>query len=133
MKIDGRCHCGFVAYEAEIDAEKAEICHCTDCQVLGGSAFRTIAPVEKDRFKLLSGQPTVYVKKAESGNQRVQMFCPQCGTPIWSSALGGGPPLYVRVATARQRDAIPPKAQYWARSAQPWLADLGSLPRFETQ
>jgi hypothetical protein len=31
------------------------------------------------------------------------MFCPECGTPILSSAVEGGPPHYVRIATARQR------------------------------
>jgi hypothetical protein len=61
------------------------------------------------------------------------MFCPECGTPIFSSAAGGGQPVYIRVATARQRDELPPQTQYWARSAQPWLADLGSLPKFEKQ
>jgi hypothetical protein len=25
MKIDGRCHCGYVSYEAEIDPEKVMI------------------------------------------------------------------------------------------------------------
>jgi hypothetical protein len=129
MKIDGRCHCGFLAYEAEVDPEKVQICHCTDCQILAGSAFRTVAPVEKNSFELLSGQPTVYVKTADSRARRAQMFCPNCGTPIWSSAADGGPPLYVRVATARQRDALPPKSQNWAHRAQPWLAGLGSLPR----
>jgi hypothetical protein len=39
MKIDGRCHCGYITYEAEIDPEKVMICHCADCQTLSGSAF----------------------------------------------------------------------------------------------
>jgi hypothetical protein len=43
MKIDGRCHCGYITYQAEIDPEKVMICHCTDCQTLSGSAFRTVA------------------------------------------------------------------------------------------
>ncbi len=38
MQIDGQCHCGHVAYEAEIDPEQVGICHCTDCQALTGSA-----------------------------------------------------------------------------------------------
>jgi len=132
MKIDGRCHCGFIAYEAEVDPEKVEICHCTDCQVLSGSAFRTLAPVTGE-FKLLSGHPKSYIKTAESGNKRAQVFCPECGTPIFSSAAEGGPPVYVRVATARQRDQLPPKIQYWFASAQHWLADLNSLPKIEKQ
>jgi hypothetical protein len=57
MKIDGRCHCGFITYEAEIDLEKVMLCHCTDCQMLSGSAFRTVAHTREGGFRLLSGEP----------------------------------------------------------------------------
>jgi hypothetical protein len=40
MHIDGQCHCGRVAYQAEIDPERVSICHCTDCQTLTGSPYR---------------------------------------------------------------------------------------------
>ena len=76
MKIDGRCHCSYITYEAEVDPEKVIICHCADCQTMSGSAFRTIAFVQDDTFKLLSGELKVYVKAAESGSRRGQAFCP---------------------------------------------------------
>ena len=82
MKIDGACHCGLITYEAEIDPEKVEVCHCTDCQSFSGSAFRVGVPVPADKFSL-SGEPTVYVKTTESGARRVQAFCPRCGSPIY--------------------------------------------------
>ncbi|HKG01336.1 MAG TPA: GFA family protein [Xanthobacteraceae bacterium] len=134
MKIDGRCHCGYISYEAEIDPEKIVICHCTDCQILSGSAFRTVALTGENTFKLLSGEPKVYVKTTESGAKRQQSFCPECGTPIYSSTVGYGPKVYgVRVGTARQRDELVPKTQLWFRSSQRWLADLGSVRKIETQ
>ncbi len=43
MRIDGQCHCGGITYEAEVDPATARICHCTDCQVLSGTAFRTVS------------------------------------------------------------------------------------------
>ena len=55
MKIDGRCHCGYITFEAEADPDKAGICHCTDCQSLSGSAFRTFLLVTDDTFRILSG------------------------------------------------------------------------------
>jgi hypothetical protein len=134
MKIDGRCHCGFISYEAEIDPEKVVICHCTDCQTLSGSAFRTVALTRENAFRLLSGEPKIYIKTSESGAQRVQSFCPGCGTPIYSGTIGDGPKVYgVRVGTARQRDQLVPKVQLWCRSSQRWLADLGAARRIETQ
>jgi hypothetical protein len=33
MKVDGRCHCGYVSFEAEADPETTTICNCTDCQL----------------------------------------------------------------------------------------------------
>ena len=102
MKIDGACHCGNITYEAEIDPEKVGICHCTDCQMLSGSAFRTVVLIPEDNFTL-SGHPKVYVKIAESGAKRAQAFCPECGSPIYATSVGDGPKVYnVRVGTARQ-------------------------------
>jgi hypothetical protein len=101
MKIDGGCHCGYITYEAEVDPEKTTICHCTDCQHLSGSAFRTVVRVAGDTFKIIAGEPTIYVKTAESGARRVQGFCPRCGTPIYSTAEGDDPKLYsIRVSYA---------------------------------
>ena len=86
MKIDGRCHCGYISYEVEIDPDTVAICNCTDCQSLSGSAFRTVVPTKKGSFKLLSGELKVYVKTGESGNKRPQSFCPNCGSPIYSTS-----------------------------------------------
>ena len=69
MHIDGGCHCGFIKYEAEVDADSVGICHCTDCQTLTGTAYRTTVQSLKGAFKLVSGTPKIYVKTAESGNQ----------------------------------------------------------------
>ena len=87
MKIDGGCHCGNITYTAEIDPENVGICHCTDCQTLSGSAFRTSVRAKKETFHLAGGQPKIYVKTAESGAKRAQAFCPECGTSIYSAAV----------------------------------------------
>jgi hypothetical protein len=134
MKIDGRCHCGYITYEADINHEKVMICHCSDCQTLSGSAFRTVVFTHEDTFKLLSGELKIYVKTGESGTKRPQSFCPECGTPIYSSTMGEGPKVHViRVGTARQRDQLVPKVQRWCRSSQGWLSDLGSILKIEKQ
>ena len=134
MKIDGRFHCGFITYEAEAEPENAAICHCTDCQSLSGSAFRTVIRVG-DTFRLLSGEPTIYVKTAENGNKRAQAFCPRCGSPIYSTSPGDGvqPSYMVRVGILRQRAAFMPRRQNWFRSALPWVTGLGAIHKNERQ
>jgi hypothetical protein len=133
MKIDGGCHCGYITYEGEADPDKASICHCTDCQKLSGSAFRTVVPVAGETLKM-KGEPTIYLKTAESGNKRQQAFCPRCGSPIYSAPPGDGPRMYfIRLGTVRQRDQIVPKSQIWARSQQPWTKNIVSVQSIEKQ
>jgi hypothetical protein len=135
MKIDGACHCGYITIEAEADPEKTSVCHCTDCQSGTGSAFRVNVPVAGTTLRM-TGTPATYLKTtAESGNPRLQAFCPRCGSPIYSTSPGEGPqPFYmVRVGILRQRDQFVPKRQNWFRSALPWVTGLGALHRNEKQ
>ena len=133
MKIDGGCHCGNITYTAEIDPEKVGICHCTDCQTLSGTAFRTNGPAARDAFSLRSGDPKIYVKTAESGSKRAQAFCPECGTPIYSAAVSDPQVFNIRVGTTRQRGELRPKSQGWYRSARDWVMDLQSIKQFAKQ
>jgi hypothetical protein len=134
VKIAGGCHCGYITYEAEADPANAMICHCTDCQTLSGSAFRTVIFTQEDSFKLRSGELKIYVKTGESGTERPQSFCPKCGTPIYSTTLGEGPKVHsIRLGTVPQREQLVPRLQVWFRSAQHWVIDLGSIPKLETQ
>lgn len=130
MRIDGACHCGYITIEGEADPEKTSVCHCTDCQKGTGSAFRVNVPVSGATFRM-SGQPTSYLKTtAESGNPRLQAFCPRCGSPIYSTTPGEGPqPSYtVRVGILRL-----PRRQNWFRSALPWVSGLAALHKNEKQ
>jgi hypothetical protein len=134
MKIDGRCHCGNIRYEAEVDLATVVICHCADCQTFSGSAFRTVVQTTPGSFALLAGTPKVYVKTAESGNKRQQTFCPTCGTPIYSAPEDGSTKVVVlRVGAIRQRDQLVPRDQYWFRSSQPWLPNLSTTKKQDKQ
>jgi hypothetical protein len=134
MKIDGSCQCGAITFEAEVDPQRASICHCVDCQKFSGSAFRTSIPAQEGTFRVLSGEPKVYVKTAESGSKRAQGFCPDCGCSIYATAVGEGPKTYnLRIGVISQSDQLPPRRQIWYRSRRPWLGDLTSIPTVEKQ
>ena len=134
MKIDGGCHCGQIRYRAEADPGKVEICHCTDCQSLSGSAYRTVVAVDASSFELLCGTPKLYAKTADDGSTRLQAFCPECGSPLYSAPPEGEKGYFgIRVGTARQRDRLVPRNQYWTRSAQPWTQDLSQMTRIDKE
>lgn len=129
MKVDGACHCGAIRFEATIDPDTVRICHCTDCQQLSGTAFRVMVPCAESDFHLITGEPRIYVKTAESGRRRQQAFCGDCGSPIY--ATSDEPPgersLGLRTGVLRQRAELSPRRQFWYRSVLPWLPKLPGI------
>jgi len=132
MQIDGGCHCGHVTYEAEIDPDKVVICHCTDCQRLTGSAYRVTALTPTSSLRLTANPPKVYTKYGDNGRPRRQFFCPECGSPLFTSGDGEDVATTgIRVGTINQRGDLRPSRQIWCRSALPWINDIDSLPGVE--
>ena len=131
MKIDGQCQCGAIRFEADINPDRAVICHCTDCQQLSGSPWRAIVPAQSSDFRFLSGKPATYLKTAESGNVRLQAFCGNCGSALYSAAPDNTGVYGIRLGSVNQRAQIAPKRQIWMQSALPWALDIHGLPGVE--
>jgi hypothetical protein len=127
MKVHGQCHCGELVYEAEVDPALASICHCTDCQILTGTAYRVSVPARAENFRILNGEPKIYVKTAESGNPRAQAFCPTCGTPIYASDVKHPQLFNLRTGPLAERAELKPQRQIWCRSALDWVQDLAGM------
>lgn len=133
MKVHGRCHCGQITYEAEVDPDKVSLCHCSDCQMLTGSAYRVNVPASKESFVLYQGEPKSYIKTADSGNERKHTFCPNCGTPVYSSAVTDPQFFSLRVGCLAERAQLSPKRQIWCDSAVRWSNSLGVIPKVSRQ
>lgn len=129
VKIDGQCHCGFVTYEAEIDPDAVLICHCTDCQRLTGSPYRVTVRAPRQAVHLTGNPPKIYTKTAQSGRQRLLSFCPECGTPLFSSGIGDAAETWgIRWGSINQRSALKPARQIWCSSAADWVGETAALP-----
>ncbi|MCD2175403.1 GFA family protein [Rhizobium sp. C4] len=129
MQIDGQCHCGRVTYEAEIEPDEVGLCHCTDCQRLTGSAFRVTASTPASRFRLTGNSPKRYEKRADNGALRLQFFCGDCGSPIYTTGEGPDADMIgIRWGSINQRNDLKPASQFWCRSAVGWLGEISHLP-----
>jgi hypothetical protein len=126
MHIDGACHCGSVSFTAQIDPAQVVACHCSDCQVLSSAPFRTGAVAPFSTLKV-QGATKTYIKVAQSGNKRAQVFCPECGTPLWASAPENPFLVVIRLGCVAQRAQLRPVVQIWNHSAMPWLPDLNYI------
>ena len=132
MNVTGSCHCGHIAFEAMINPDDIVICHCTDCQALSGTAFRTTAYTVPGGFTLMRGDVKIYVKQtADSGNPREQGFCPHCGTPIFAAPTGPPPKAYgIRLGSVDQRADLTPTKQEFCGSRLDWMPPLPAINEY---
>lgn len=133
MQVQGNCHCGRIEYVAEVDPNEVSVCHCSDCQMLTGSAYRVSVRVPSATFHLLRGQPKTYIKAADSGTKRAHSFCSDCGTPTFARAAENPTTYSLRVGCLDQRALLPPRKQMWCSSAVPWSENLSSIAKNDRQ
>ena len=133
MKVEGQCHCGMIAFAAEVEPDRVGICHCAHCQTLSGSPYRIVAPADADCFTLMRGEPTIYIKTADTGTKWAIAFCPRCGTLIYASAAENPTSYSLRVGTLNERALLSPKLQIWCESALPWAIDLRDVEQLARQ
>ncbi|MEJ8850785.1 GFA family protein [Variovorax rhizosphaerae] len=134
MKVEGGCHCGAIAFEAEVEPGTMGICHCADCQTLSGSAFRTTILATAGGFRLMKGSPRRYIKTAASGNRRVHAFCENCGSPLYACAEENPQTYSLRVGTIRQSRALgAPRREIWTRRRLAWVQLTDAMESFDGQ
>lgn len=133
MKISGGCFCGALRYEATIDPSRVGICHCRDCQIFSGSAFRTVGAVRPSNFRFVQGEPAVFEKTAETGRVRRMAFCGRCGTHICS--LPEEPDrddafVSIRIATSEQFREMRPAVELFCDSKVAWMSAVEGAVQF---
>lgn len=129
MHVDGTCQCGRITFEAEVDPDNVGICHCNDCQRLTGTAYRVTVTAKSENFRIISGGPKLYTKTADNGRRRLQYFCPECGSPIYTTGEDrDADEVGIRLGTINQRQTLRPRSQIWCSSALPWVEDISVLP-----
>lgn len=134
MQVEGQCHCGAIAFQAEVDPGTVNMCHCADCQRLSGSAFRVNVPAPAAGFRLLRGTPKTYVKVADSGARRVHAFCGDCGGPIYACAETSPQSYSLRLGTLDQRQELgAPVREIWTRRRFAWLPPIAGSREFDGQ
>ena len=133
MITTGGCFCGSIEYQADIDPNMIGICHCRDCQIFGGSAFRTVAAVTPGNFQFTRGEPTYFEKISDSGAVRKMSFCANCGTHLCSlptDADSESAFVSIRIATSKAFTELTPVFEVFCDSRVAWLDALGGTIEF---
>jgi len=128
--IYGRCLCGSIAYEYTGTLGPAHYCHCEDCRRCTGSAFNVAVRCDPAKFRILSGTPKGYTKRADSGNELTRYFCPECGSPIYTASPEHPEHVYLKAGTLNDPRVVKPARQNWLASAVPWSKIDDGLPGY---
>ena len=126
----GGCLCGAVRYEISGELEPIQVCHCGQCRKAQGGPFATNIPLERTRFRLLSGASRLAEFRASPQKKRV--FCHTCGSPIYSARDTQPGVLRLRAGTLDEPVRTKPEAHYHVASRAAWWPLEDNLPRHES-
>jgi hypothetical protein len=128
--MTGGCLCGGVRYESTGEPGFALLCHCRDCQRQSGSAYAAGWRVPAAGFRVVQGEPKLYVKKADSGNEVARAFCPDCGVMVFLRVSTRPDLVAIRVGTLDDPSVFRPQANIFVASAQPWDCIDPAVPSY---
>ncbi len=80
----GGCLCGALRYETIGEPSVVFFCHCKFCQRSTGGAYLVEPIFDRDKFKIICGNPDTYEHRSEGSGKRVTInFCATCGTKLF--------------------------------------------------
>ena len=130
---EGGCQCGALRYSVAGAPITLAVCHCTECQRQSGSAFGMSLVVPKDAFRMTSGEPRMFERKANSGNTVRCAFCPSCGTRIYHEPAATTASVNVKPGTLDDTSWLEPAVHFWTRGKQRWVVIPEGLLCFDEQ
>ncbi len=130
----GGCQCGAVRYEITGSPRIVYTCHCTECQTQSGSAFAMAAVIPQENFRIIRGDPKMYLRQTSPAKAMQCWFCPDCGTRLYHMPGGAAyPNRNIKPGTLDDSSWLAPAIHFWTRSAQPWVTFPEGVTVYETQ
>lgn len=120
--------CGAVRYGVEDRFLYALNCHCSQCRKATGSAFKPLAGIERDRFRVAEGAQALLIFGEENGHDA---RCGRCGSLLYS-VVREGQYVHVAMGTLIDEPSIRPTAHIFVGSRAPWFTITDGLPQHET-
>lgn len=129
-KYTGGCACGAIKFEFNTDPDFIANCHCNDCKRASGGEMATFFGVPASDFTLISGKPKPYHYIAASGKGLDRMFCPDCGSRVYTDNLESFPgAVFVQLGSLDRPDLITPKLEMFTKRRLAWNKPL-DIPQF---
>lgn len=131
--IHGSCLCGGIRFEFIKPAGPFELCHCSRCRKVTGSAFFSGLYVRVEDFHLVDGQELITTYEAtilrEPPAYRVS-FCSRCGSPVPNPAADTE---LVEIPAGLLDDdpEMKPDKHIFVELKSPWFEVTDHLPQYD--
>jgi hypothetical protein len=131
--IKGSCLCGGVTFEFERMTGPFELCHCSRCRKVSGSAF--MAGVVGRGFRLLTGRELIKTYDApilkEPPAYR-SCFCGRCGSPV-PYPSGTGDSMEIAAGLLDDDPGVRPDKHIFVDKKSPWYTIGDTLPQLDEE
>jgi hypothetical protein len=127
-RYEGSCLCQGVRYEIAGELGDFGYCHCTSCRKASGSAHGANAPVDRARFRLLSGAELL--REYESSPGKLRVFCSTCGSPMYAYLTTSRDVLRLRLGSLDTPFTKRPRAHTWVSDKASWEPLDDGMPQF---
>lgn len=126
--MKGGCLCGAVRYEVGAPMLFGGNCYCLDCRKTSSSHSASMAvPIAAVN---VAGEVREYSSLGGSGNPVTRVFCPVCGTGLFSKGARPGV-MMVKAGTLDDPEQFKPMASIYVSCAPSWDQPPADLPAFE--
>ena len=137
--IHGSCLCGAIRFEIAKAAGPFELCHCSRCRKVTGSAFFSGLYVHIEDFRLVAGKDLIATYEApilrEPPAYRAS-FCSRCGSPVPNP----GPErprrsglLEIPAGLLDDDPGMKPDKHIFIEVKSPWFKITDDLPQLDLQ
>jgi hypothetical protein len=128
MATKGGCLCGAVRYELTAPMLFGGFCYCIDCRKSSGSHSASMAVPEA--ALAVTGETREFATTGDSGGQVTRVFCPNCGSPLYSKGARPGV-VMLKAGTLDDPEQFKPMASIYVARAPSWDPPRAGLPVFD--
>jgi len=130
--MKGKCLCSAVKFELTEQIRETYYCHCRDCQILSGSAFRVFGIMPNGSLNLLSGSIATYTPQVERGFEMNSSYCSDCASPLFVASTRFPDIQLLLLSALNSSELQNPSFQIWCDSMVSWAKidnGINSFPR----
>lgn len=111
------------------EPEFSVLCNCRKCQRRSGGPFGVGAYIRASQTTI-DGAFKTWGRKADTGRQITNHFCPNCGTTVfWTLDMR---PDHLGVAYGGfQRDLPMPDRAIWCEASRDWMVYPDAMPKYD--